>query len=473
MSSLTLNIFGFKWKPKKRIRPWALAGPIIILLFCLPLLRPLRHPDPRDISDSETARLATVQAIVERHALVIDDSQFHVPRTSQIVIGNDRYVAQPATMALLLSLAYWVMAKLGITFADHGPTAMYLLTLLGVTIPVAACAGMIYRMARVFELERVWRFALGLGCVFGTGLISYATVLNAHAPAAVLVMCAVACLIHVTRSLFPRQTSPWLMVAGFCAALAAAIDPPAIVFLVLFVPVIFTLRWPVRLRVAGFALYVIGMAAPLALHSTLTVPVTGDLLPPSLHTELSAADRPAKILPPPLILDDDIDDYQVSVWSRVGDGIGRCLMALIGEHGLISHFPILLLGVIGVGKIMHRHWPSPTKVLAAASLIGAAAIILFFALAKTDWHEAMFATRWFIVFSPLVMFWTGAWLRKSHRPSSWVMMCIGLSFSVLVSLIGATGAWPKEGFDRWTVVGAVKNLVSQDVTARDAIAGRQ
>ena len=471
--STTINILGYKWTPQKRVRPWALAGPILILLFCLPLLRPLRHPDPRDISDNESARLATVQAIVERRSLVIDDSQFHVPRSNLIFVGSDRYAAQPATMALLLSGAYWVMTKLGIDFASHGPTAMYVLTLLGVTIPVAASAGLVYRMARIFELGRPWRMGLGLACVFGTGLISYATVLNAHAPAAVLVLCAAACLIHVLRSPFPRQNAPWLMVAGFCAALAAAIDPPAILFLALFIPVIFALRWPIRLRVAGFALYAIGLSGPLALHSALTVPVTGDLLPPPYHAELRAVAPLPKLAPaPPIMPDDDLDDYQVSIWSRVGDGIGRCLMALIGEHGLLSHFPILLVGVLGTAMIMHRHWPSPTKVLAAASMAGSAAIILIFALAKTDWHDAMFAARWFIVFSPLAMFWAGAWLRKSHRPQSWVLMGVTLAFSVIVSSIGATGAWPHDGFDRWTVVGAVKNLVSQDTT-NDALAGRQ
>jgi len=346
--STTINILGFKWTPGKRVRPWALAGPVLILLFCLPLLRPLRFPDPRDISDNEAVRLATVQSIVERGTLVLDTSQVRVSTSSLIAVGNDRYANQPATMALLLSGAYWVMTRIGLTFADHGPTASYLLTLLGVTMPVAACSGMIYRMARIFELRRPLRMLLGMSCVFGTGLISYATVLNPHAPAAALVLSAAACLIHVTRSPNPRQTSPWLMVAGFCAALAAAIDVPTVIFLALFLPVIFTLRWPIRLRIAGLALYMIGLSAPLALHSALTVPITGDLLPPPFHTELFIAPPvpAASTLPP--VVEDEVDTFSVSIWQRVGEEIGRCLMALIGEHGLVSHFPILILGVIGV-----------------------------------------------------------------------------------------------------------------------------
>ncbi len=471
MSSFTINLMGFNWTPRRRVRPWALAGPIVILLFCLPLLRPLRHPDPRDISDNETARLATVQAIVERGTLALDDAQVRPIARTVITLGNAHYAPQASTMAVLLSGAYWVMTKMGLTFADHGPTVSYVLTLLGVTIPVAACSGLIYRMARVFELSRPRRTLLGLICVFGTGLISYATVLNPHAPAAVLVLCAAACLIHVTRSPSAVRTSPWLMLAGFCAALASAIDIPAIVFLALFLPVILALRWPIRMRVAGVALYVIGLSAPLALHSALTVPVTGDLLPLCYHPELRTDFEEPK--PAPAMIEDDADTFTVSIWQRVGESIGRCLMAIVGEHGLLSHFPILLLGVIGVGKIMHRHWPSATKTLAGASVVGAIVIVIAFATHKTDWREAMFAARWFIVFSPMVMFWTGAWLRKPHRVQSWVFTGTGLAFSVLVSLIGATGPWPREGFDRWTVVGATKNLVSQDNATHEAIAGRQ
>src|SRR5436189_222972 len=46
-------------RPRKMVRPWALSAPILVLLVALPLLRPLRYPLPRQISDEEQARLAT------------------------------------------------------------------------------------------------------------------------------------------------------------------------------------------------------------------------------------------------------------------------------------------------------------------------------------------------------------------------------------------------------------------------------
>ena len=95
------------------------------------------------------------------------------------------YANQPPTQGLLLAGPYWLLYHLGgLQFRNHPVLVEYLLTLLAVTVPVAAAAGMIYRMGRLFELTRPWRAGLALAVVLGSGMISYATVLNPFAPAA-------------------------------------------------------------------------------------------------------------------------------------------------------------------------------------------------------------------------------------------------------------------------------------------------
>jgi len=143
-------------------------------------------------------------------------------------------------------------------------------------------------------------------------------------------------------------------------------------------------------------------------------------------------------------------------------GVGRVFGAFLGSHGVLSHFPVLILGIIGVTMIMHRHWPSATKMLAGVTLGSALAIILIYALGKSDMHDAMFATRWFVVFLPLTLFWAGAWLRRGHRQSSWIMAGLLLAFSSAVSILGATGPLPRDGFDRYSVAGAWHNLFRHD-----------
>ena len=79
-------------------------------LLAIPLLRPLRHPDPRGICDDEQSRLATVQAIVENQTLAIDGTVFGTTR-QRVEVGGRHYSDQPPVMAVLLSGPYWVMHR--------------------------------------------------------------------------------------------------------------------------------------------------------------------------------------------------------------------------------------------------------------------------------------------------------------------------------------------------------------------------
>jgi hypothetical protein len=469
----------------RHVRPWALSAPIVVLLICLPMLRPLRQPDPRLIADDEQARLATVQAIVEQHTLAIEGTAFSSTH-DKIAVGAHLYSNQPPMLAVLLSGPYWVIHRLGWSFDRDPEWVAYLLTLLGVTLPVALSAGVIYRMGRLFELRRPVRAALGLVVVCGSGLISYATVLNSHASAATLLLSAFACLFYATLAKSRWRGFGWLGAAGLCAALAACIDPPASIFLVLLFPVIVALRWPAAARIAGIALYGLGAVGPILLHAKLMKPITGDLKPGLFHPELAANPEDAtanELLPTAFrgrsawsairqklaalsqvsrpaaaVVREEDDDEPVTFWRGVGYRLSRGASIFLGPHGIFSHFPLLIFGIVGMSMVMHRHWPGTTKVLAAATIMGSLTVIGVYAAIRCDLREAMFATRWFVPFLPLVLFWIGAWLRKPHRPAAWGVAGVFLIFSVAASLVGATGPLPRAGFDRYTVAGAIHNL---------------
>src|ERR1051326_8341088 len=243
-----------RYLTKPHVRPLALSAPILVLLVCLPMLRPLRHPAQTQISDDELDRLATIQSLADRHTLAIDRSNF-LPVTGTVKVGGKTYSSQPPMMAVLLAGPYWLMERGGFSFSGSGSLVCYLLTLIGVTIPVAGAAGVIYRMARLFELARWKRAALAAMVVFASGLISYGVVLNSHAPAAALVLAAAGCLVHVAISKRPTVAWGWLAASGFCAALAATIEPAAVLFLVLLVAVIPAMRWKLTMRLGGEVLY--------------------------------------------------------------------------------------------------------------------------------------------------------------------------------------------------------------------------
>ena len=455
-----------RYRNRRLVRPWALSVPVVVLLVALPLLRPLRHPDPDRMSDDELARLATVQALVEHGTLGIDDTAFADTTRAKVQRDGHWYSNQPPTFSVLLAGPYWALDRLGYSFASKGDWVMYLLTLVGTTLPVAFAGGLVYRMGRLFELGRPWRAGLALAVVMGSGLISYATVLNAHAPAAALVLASAACLVHVTITNRRLHGSVWLTLAGACAALAAAFEPAAVLFVLMFGAVVLALRWTPAQRVGGLVVYLLGAAGPVLLHVGLVQRTTGNVwqgcgLGRERPAADAAADEGGRIAGVSVTLPDSTEEEPEprSAWRPLLAGLGRVFAALFGRHGVFSHFPLVAFGVVGVTMVMHRHWPSTTKVLASATLAGALVIVFLYAFRAINWGQAMFGTRWFVVFLPLTVFWSGAWLRRRHRPISWAVAAAVLGFSVVVSLLGATGPLPREGFDAYTAAGAVRNLL--------------
>jgi hypothetical protein len=452
------------------VRPFALVGPVLILLVALPLLRPLRHP--LGMGDDEALRLASIRALVEHRSLHLSSYYKSVPGTRHTLHGV--YSAQPPMMSLLLSVPAWAMTRMGLSFDENELLMAYLLTLIGVTLPVAAAAGLIYRMGRLFELRRPVRAALGLAVVLGSGLFSYAVVLNPHAPAAVLILISAACLIHVASMNRDDRRAGWFALAGACSALASTIDPAAAVLMLFLLCAIPAMRISIGRRLAGVMLYIIGCVPLIALHAAWNIPISGGILPHPAHV-IPQAQTTVEVFDsfPPVDLDEE-PMAPPGAWAAVGRSVGWLVEATIGAHGLYSHFPVLVMGIIGIFAVMHRNWPSVTKTLAAATGIGALVIFGLHWGARTDWSTAMFGNRWFIVFSPMLLFWAGAWLRRGHKVSSWLAAASLLLFSVIVGLIGATDPIPSRGYDGYTVAQAASRLVRHNHEGHaGALAGRE
>ena len=476
------------------VRPWALAAPVAVLLICLPLLSPLRHPVVSHMGDEEMARWATVQALVEQQTFAIDGTMF--ARTRQGVhVAEVYYANQPPTQGLLLAGPYWLMVHWGgLRFADNPWLVEYLLTLIGVTVPVAAAAGMIYRMGRLFELPRPWRAGLALAVVLGSGMVSYATVMNPFAPAASLVLVGAAILVQVSRIRSPFRSGGYLASAGFFTALAAAFHPAAAVFLILFAGVIAVMRWRPTVRVGGVLMYGLGAIPPVLLHVSLSLPITGDWrlgiapvvprhmirLPAALadrghHARPGHPGHPGRPTPASPTPDDDAGGTSSiiespSLWQSAGLFAGRLVGAALGSHGLLVHFPVLGFGGAGLWIVVRRNWPAATKGLAAATLVGGGVILLRYLIVPPDWRNAMFGVRWYVIFLPLVLFWAGAWCRRSHHPATWATAAVLLAFSCCVSLIGATDPMPPTEYKGYTAAAALRHLWAPAESG--AVAGR-
>lgn len=460
--SLLQHIRGYVQQPL--VRPWALAGPVLVILLCLPFLHPLIQPDPRTWSDQQQLVASTIQALVERHTLAIDGTIF-ADNPAAVSHNGRLYSPYPPMLPALMAPVYWVLLKQGIYYSDDLVLVQYLLTLFCATVPLAICAGMLYRLARMFELRRPLRLALSIGAVLGGGLISYGVIVNYHVPAAALLLVAVSCVSHLAVARYPYRNLAYAAFAGFFATLAAVLDPPAAVFAALLCIVLLAMRWSAAMRVGAVLLYVAAGIPVLILNASMIYPtgpaVTPPLSAPDALARFEAPTISTPVLPvaADLIEEDDREPSFVSIaWHAVALWIGRVLEGLVGEHGILTHYPILILGLIGVTLVLHRNWTPATKSLAAVSLTASFISIVLFAVGEMD-VSLSYGAPWFLCLSPALLLWAGAWLKRQHRPQSWGMVAVAFTYSVVVGLVGMSQPMPREGYANYSFAQATARLL--------------
>lgn len=460
---LLKHIRGYLQRPL--VRPWTLAGPVLILMICLPLLRPLREPDPTRWHDEEQMIAATVQAIVEQHTLAIDKSVF---ADNPVAVTRDGHVYSPYSPMLpaLLAPFYWVLLRQGLGYSENLIFVQYLLTIIGSALPVALCVGLVYRLARMFELRRSVRVSLGIACVLCTGLISYSVLLNRHAPAALFLLIALSAISHLAVAGHPHRHLVMAVSAGIFAALAATVDPTAAIPAMLLCLALLAMRWTAAMRAGAVVLYLLGSAAVVMFNvmllqvgpanAAVQLPGAG----PELIGEVRAVSTPA---PGSEFALDELDEesdtapsFVQLAWAYMASWIGRALEALVGEHGILSHFPMLVVGLLGATWVLHRNWTATTKSLAGLTLISCVLVIITYTF--SEYTRMSYGTPWFVALAPVLMLWSGAWLKHTHRRQSWIMVGSVFAFSAAVGLVGMRDPMPREGYSGYSFAQATVRM---------------
>ncbi|MGC4030903.1 MAG: hypothetical protein QM754_04035 [Tepidisphaeraceae bacterium] len=429
------------------VRPWALAGPIVVLMLLAPLLRPLWSPGRA--SPAERVTLEAVRSILRDGTLALDRHRVQ-PGDPVFQRDGQAFSQDPPAFDAMLAGVGWAIERSGVRADDSPLLFVYLLTLFAVAVPTAIACGLIYRTGRIFEISRPARVGLAISCVMATGWASYATSLRPTALATAGVVAAIAGVIQFARADRPGLALGWVFFAGLVAMAAGVIEPLAVWALPAALVGIVCANTKIRWRAAGIVLLLAGAAAPAALHWTLNRPLVGDWRPPRWHVYQP---KPALV---PLL--DAEDDPLPSGWSGLGRGVGRTLTLTVGEHGLFSHFPVLVLGLAGAGLIVRRHWTGSVKAMAAFTLLSLAGAIIYKMSVRPDWINTGFAAPRLAVFSPALLMWAGAWLRRRHGAVVWTVSGIALAVSLIATIIGILTTTPTDGFSHYTLAEAVERL---------------
>lgn len=348
----------------------------LFLLSCILLTR--RIPE----SWNDMSRVAAIESLVERGVWSIDESAWAGQTGDKAFVRGHYYSGKMPILAAAGAVVYGVVHRL--SGADLGPNceqspggcAYYWLTLVLSGVPGAGLLWLFYEYAR---RQRIGMWAAAAATValgFGTMVWSYAMVLNSHLPAAVaLFACLYLLLNHPGRG--------GLAAAGFCAALAAAIELQAVLLGgALFLTALLRAR-------RGAVYFVLGALAPILLTVLLDYQITGTLFPPRVLP--GAYDYPGGVLPTTLFgtsTPDDLFQYAFKM--------------LVGAQGLFAYNPIMLFAVVGVIVVAsaRRH-----SLRAAARLLGLSFLALVgFLLTNTgNLGGEAYGERYYLIAVPLLM----------------------------------------------------------------------
>ncbi|QDV33624.1 hypothetical protein [Tautonia plasticadhaerens] len=390
--------------------------------------------DPPRVSGNVWSRYMTIESIVERGTLRVDDSPYLGPSGSPDLAKFDGrlYSDKPPVLPALGAAVYGPMHRAGYRMFDlrsprdfvasFGPVNRALVVLL-IALPSALALYGLRRILQAVDVARWLSDLLTIGFGASSLLLTYGVTFNNHSVAAGLLTMAFAVVL-----LGPSRGRGGMLrsgTSGVLAGLAATIDLPAggAMWLGL-------LCWTaVRSRRAATA-YAIGSASPLLLHCVLQSLVTGSPLPVEMYPESLS--------------------YEGSYWAtEIGtyeETIPRgefLVELLVGPQGWLTVTPILAFSPIGVALTMLRRRDA---MRAGAIVVAVVTVVLLgyysFGVRRTDYSGQSFGVRHLLPISPLAFAYAAASLQ-------WLRLGIWRIVFVASMLIG--GVYAVEGMeDPWS-----------------------
>jgi hypothetical protein len=259
--------------------------------------------------------------------------------------------------------------------------AFYWITLIMVGVPSALMLALFYRGAVLQGLSNLPALLLTGVLGLGTLVLPYSLVFANHVPAG---CCLIVGLYALLRA--HKGSDRWLLLAGFATALAFTLELSTALFLVL-LPGVALLRHGRR----GW-LFLLASLAPLAVMVALDWWVTGDPLPPQMHT--AGYNYPGSPFP-----------ATVAGNRTAADLLEYSFRLLVGDHGLFAFSPVLFWAVYAlvttVAQVKH-----PSRLQAAVVGLASLAAMLYVLLFTDNFGGWAFGPRWFVSMTPALFFFT-------------------------------------------------------------------
>jgi hypothetical protein len=432
-----------------RARPPGLAG-FLVLAAALALALAGSHDYAGSWNDG--SRLATVEALVDRHTLAIEDSIFvKVPPAREgaappyppddagllaygtgdkLLIKGHYYSDKSPVPALLLAAVYqgW-QACTGLTARDRPDVFCYGMTLLSSGLSYVLAVWCVYRLAGALGLPLPWQLALTASFGLSTVALCYARHVNNHILLLGVTAALMLGLVRLAERVRAGRGQRALLVGlGTLAGLGYSIDLGAGPVLLVCILAVVVYRCRSLGAVAFFAL----AALPwLALHHAVNYAVGGTWQPANAVAEYFR--WPGCSFSP---------ENMTGVWNH--DGIGHCLTyaaaLLAGKKGFLGHNLALFLAVPAIVVLLWRRTPELPEVLFTGFWCGGT--WLAYALTSRNYSGLCCSIRWFVPLLAPAYLVLAVFLRQFPRYRGDFLILSGWG-AVIAGLAWLIGPWMK------------------------------
>jgi len=403
------------------------------------------------------SRFATIESLVERGTFVIDDSTFFGNAKTYPIVGekpvmrknnyeaingtNDKvlinghfYSDKPVVLPFLASGPYWVLNNLGINFRNHGGLATYLLTLFTVGIAVSFLAMFFYKFSKKNKINDKNSLILTFSLIFATLIFPFSVTFNNHIIAA--------CFIFISFYLLMYGNKNWhYYIAGLLASLATVIDlVSGGIFMVGY------LLYPIfKKKYVNSIFYLLGLIIPLLLHAVLTIPITGDILPGSMHAEYWQYPGSG------------FDETSLTGVAKQGSSVNVLVYSfhsLLGYRGLFLYTPLLALSIFLALKNINKNF----KIESILILISCGLIISYYMLFSDNYGGWSYGIRWFVSFIPMLFLFNVYVFKENNYKLVkifYILSVISLGFSI----IGVYQPWTDMWYSQIPFINNLREIV--------------
>lgn len=379
------------------------------------------------------SRFLTMEAIVENHSFKINEKCPLVD--DKIYRTGDCYSTKPPVLSVAGAGIYYVLYNyFGLDFPEktnyyfNSNISVYIITLLLVGASYLALLIFMAKTADLLAIEKKYKNLLVIGFGLSTLYFTYSITLNNHTIAGSLLFISFYYLFKARIE--KKYPIKYFLLSGLLASLSAVIDlPTGLAFVFLFFVYIFLF-----LPRKNIIYFLLPMIPIFALHLSLNLAITGDLLPAQFHPEFWNKKT--------------IGEESIQVVQTLGNGGLAKTQSLflyifnitIGTHGLFFYSPILIFFVIASYKIIRakdkNFFPEAMIILSGFMII-----FLFYALKVRIYTGSAYGFRWFLAVTPLLYFLIFYLFKTNYFKNNINYFLLALAISFILALIGLTKPW--------------------------------